>query len=213
MRTLQSLSLIAMACAMVPVSMAVAQDAPPPPPDAMSGAIGKGVKIIDAEPQAAALPVPPAPTYKPTGTTPHAVQPTALTSAPAGLKPCARPLAQPALSFADPAALDGPLRSKLRRGSAQVVLDIAHPYKASAEAPTPLSAWLNEVKQSGGAVEVKPYCQQGGRGFGKFFANLFGGGKPAEPYKAARKYDATLYVDALDQVVTQVEFTRRKAAR
>jgi hypothetical protein len=125
------------------------------------------------------------------------------------LKNCDRPVAKPTLRFDDPTKFDRAFRTKLRGRT--VVVDMDTPYPADREAPAPLGAWLNEVKQSGGTVSVAPYCQKG-RGFGGFFAKLFGGG-PAEPYKAVRRYDAVLHVDAVDQLVTQVEFAPRKAAQ
>jgi len=126
------------------------------------------------------------------------------------LKGCDRPIAKPTLRFANPASFDQAFKAKLRRGRA-VVVDLDTPYPADKEAPLPLGAWLNEVKQSGGAVTVAAYCQKG-RGFGGFFTKLFGG-PPAEPYKAIRRYDAVLHVDAVDQVVTQVEFAPRKVGQ
>jgi hypothetical protein len=126
------------------------------------------------------------------------------------LKSCDRPFAKPTLRFAEPEGFDTTLRAALRRGR-PVVIDLATPYPADREAPAPLGAWLNEVKQSGGIVSTAPYCQKG-RGLGGFFAKLFGGG-PAEPYKAARRYDAVLHVDAVDQAVTQIEFAPRKAVK
>lgn len=214
--------LTAVVLAVLPSSLLRAQDAPSPAQDAMAGASGKGVGInlgtgkpAEAAPTAVYKPAATVDGVTATGTANNAVKTTTAATATAGtlnaLKACDRPLASPALRFADPLTFDKSLRAKLRGGRA-VGVDIANPYKASGEAPAPLGAWLNEVKASGGVVDVKPYCQGGSKGFGKFFASIFGGG-PAEPYKAARKYDVTLYVDALDQQVTQVEFTRRKAAR
>lgn len=208
------------AIAMAPSSMLVAQTMPAGSHehDAMTGASGKGVGINlgtgkPAEPA-------PVPAYKPAAPVANGAAPAnavkATTTAAAtgtlnALKACDRPLGNTAVRFADAAGFDRSLRAKLR-GGRSVGVDIASPYRAGDEAPAPLSAWLNEVKASGGSVSVKPYCHTGSKGFGQFFANLFGG-RPADPYKAARKYDATLYVDALDQKVTQVEFTRRKAGQ
>ncbi|MEJ7934366.1 hypothetical protein WG907_08880 [Sphingobium sp. AN558] len=129
---------------------------------------------------------------------------------PSVLKPCDRPIAKPALRFADPAGFDRLMRGKLRGGRA-VAIDLETPYPVSNEAPAPLGAWLNEIQKSGGMITVAPYCQKG-RGFGDFLTRIFGGG-PAEPYKAARKYDAVLHVDSIDQVVTQLEFIPRQAGR
>lgn len=193
----------------------LAQDATVPPSDQApaSGAAGRGVRILPPEPpapnaianeqhvqQAPAHAIVPAPVADPGKQA--AVLPV--------LKSCDRPVRKPTLRFGDGVAFDQALKSKLRRGRT-VVVDMDTPYAADREAPLPLGAWLNEVKQSGGTVSIAPYCQKG-RGFGGFFANLFGGG-PAQPYKAARRYDAVLHVDAVDQVVTQVEFAPRKAAR
>ncbi|MET0372063.1 MAG: hypothetical protein ABW039_11895 [Sphingobium sp.] len=202
-----------MAVAMAQASMLPAQTTPPVTGDATPGASGRGVRVIAPD---APAPEPVAPQqYKPAESKVNAVKPAIATTSTAGIRPsppvlkaCDRPIAQPALSFSDPTRLDKSLRSKLRRGQ-RVALDMPTPYPVSSEAPAPLGAWLNEVKQTGGAVTVSPYCQKG-RGFGNFLSKIFGG-SPAEPYKAARKYDVTLYVDAVDQVVTQVEFTRRKA--
>lgn len=193
----------------------LAQDATVPSSDQApaSGATGRGVRILPPEPPAAAVvaneqQVQQAPA--------HAVAP-AVAADPGKqamalpvLKGCDRPVVKPTLRFGDGAAFDQALKGKLRRGRT-VVVDMDTPYAADHEAPLPLGAWLNEVKQSGGTVSVAPYCQKG-RGFGGLFAKLFGGG-PAESYKAARRYDAVLHVDAVDQVVTQVEFAPRKAAR
>lgn len=175
------------------------------------GATGRGVRIIAPDP------APPPPVANAPQTTPSAghsavpvrpadtgPRPTPVLSV---LKACDRPVARPSLHFANPAGFDRALRGKLRRGKS-VTVDLEIPYPADNEAPAPLGAWLNEVQKSGGLVTVAPYCQKG-RGFGDFFAKLFGGG-PAEPYRAARRYDAVLHVDAVDQVVTQVEFTPRK---
>lgn len=182
--------------------------------------MGRGVRILPPEPPApmpvaqesqiptAAHAVTPGPVV---GTDPGRSSPVAAAPvSPPVLKACDRPVAKPTLRFTDPARFDQALKAKLRRGRA-VVIDLDTPYPADNEAPLPLGAWLNEVKQSGGTVSVAPYCQKG-RGLGGFFAKLFGGG-PAEPYRAARRYDAVLHVDAVDQVVTQVEFAPRKAGQ
>ncbi len=169
--------------------------------------MGRGVRILPPEPPA---PMPVAQESQ-IPTAAHAVTPVAAAPAsPPVLKACDRPVAKPTLRFTDPARFDQALKAKLRRGRV-VVVDLDTPYPADNEAPLPLGTWLNEVKQSGGTVSVAPYCQKG-RGLGGFFAKLFGGG-PAEPYRAARRYDAVLHVDAVDQVVTQVEFAPRKAGQ
>ncbi|WP_206377870.1 hypothetical protein [Sphingobium psychrophilum] len=206
-------------------ALAQADNGPPPEEAPTEGAAGRGVRILPPEPpapkpvaqepqapqQQAVHAIPPAPVAAPGRKVPVAAAPVAAApvSAPV-LKACDRPVAKPTLRFTDPARFDGALKGKLRRGR-PVVVDLDTPYPADNEAPLPLGAWLNEVKQSGGTVSVAPYCQKG-RGFGGFFAKLFGGG-PAEPYKAARRYDAVLHVDAVDQVVTQVEFAPRKATK
>lgn len=200
-------------------ALAQVDNAPPSDQARAEGAASRGVRILPPElltpkpvaqePQAQQPPahaVNPGPAAEPGRSTPIAVAPVPASV----LKGCDRPVAKPTLRFSDPARFDKALKTKLRRGR-PVVVDLDRPYPADNEAPLPLGAWLNEVKQSGGTVSVAPYCQKG-RGFGGFFAKLFGGG-PAEPYKAARRYDAVLHVDAVDQVVTQVAFAPRKAGQ
>ena len=205
-------------------ALAQADNAPPSEQAPVEGAAGRGVRILPPEPPApkpvAQEPqgpqqqpvhaVPPAPAVAPGRKVPVAAAPVAVAPVAPVLKACDRPVAKPTLRFTDPARFDRALKGKLRRGR-PVVVDLDTPYPADNEAPLPLGAWLNEIKQSGGTVSVAPYCQKG-RGLGGFFAKLFGGG-PAEPYKAARRYDAVLHVDAVDQVVTQVEFAPRKATK
>ncbi|WP_420143893.1 hypothetical protein [Sphingobium sp.] len=180
------------------------------------GAAGRGVRILPPEPPKAPTVVnrPKVQQAPANATSPRpAAQPGKQATAPTPLpvlKSCDRPVARPTLRFGDPARFDSAFKAKLR-GGRSVVVDIDTPYPADNEAPLPLGAWLNEVKQSGGTVTIAPYCVKG-RGIGGFFAKLFGGG-PAEPYKAVRRYDAVLHVDAVDQNVTQIEFTPRKAAR
>ena len=219
-------------------SAALAQANPPATPaqggagNATDGAAGRGVRILQPEtspanivtngqqaaPANASQPVAPpaanaiAPAKQrptaPVGAGP--VPARAPAPVPAVLKSCDRPFAKPTLRFANPARFDRALKGALRRGKT-VVVDIESPYPVANEAPAPLGAWLNEVEKSGGMVTVSPYCQKG-RGLGGFLAKLFGGG-PAEPYKAARAYDAVLHVDSVDQIVTQVEFAPRKASK
>lgn len=201
-------------------ALAQQENAPSSVQGSAEGATGRGVRILPPEPPApmpvaqesqtptAAHAVTPGPVV---GTDPGRSSPVAAAPvSPPVLKACDRPVAKPTLRFTDPARFDQALKAKLRRGRA-VVVDLDTPYPADNEAPLPLGAWLNEVKQSGGTVSVAPYCQKG-RGLGGFFAKLFGGG-PAEPYRAARRYDAVLHVDAVDQVVTQVSFAPRKAGQ
>lgn len=218
------------------VSAALAQANPPATPaqgEANDGAAARGVRIIAPEAPstnnvANGQQAAPAPTPQPAARPPaaNAIAPVKLrpadpvgarpvpaaapVPAPAVLKACDRPMAKPTLRFADPARFDRALKGKLRRGKT-VVVDLDSPYPVANEAPAPLGAWLNEVEKSGGMVTVSPYCQKG-RGLGGFLAKLFGGG-PAEPYKAARAYDAVLHVDSVDQIVTQVEFAPRKAVK
>jgi hypothetical protein len=192
---------------------ALPQQGTGPSPDQApaAGASGRGVRILPAEtppptpvtnPQQGVVPAANAVTPKPA--------PGVGPAAPPVLKSCERPNARPTLRFTETEGFDATLRAALRRGR-PVVVDLATPYPADREAPAPLGAWLNEVKQSGGTVSMAPYCQKG-RGLGGFFAKLFGGG-PAEPYKAARRYDAVLHVDAVDQAVTQIAFAPRKAVK
>lgn len=128
------------------------------------------------------------------------------------IKPCPLPFAQADLRT-DTSGFDRKLRGKLKPQARTVIVTLAAPYPASAEAPAPLGPWLNEVKASDGNVTVLPYCTQMTRGFfGKLMASLFGD-KPKAPYKTARGYDAVLHANALDNVITQVEFVPRKPAQ
>lgn len=187
-------------------------------PAPAAGATGRGVRILPPEPVNAPTvadkqqvqPEPSRATPEPPAAQPGGLSPVAPPATLPVLTACDRPVATPALRFSEQAQFDRLLRKKLRTGRA-VTVDMDTPYPADREAPLPLGAWLNEIKQSGGSVSVAPYCQKG-RGLGGFFAKLFGGG-PARPYKAARRYDAVLHVDAVDQVVTQVEFTPRKVGQ
>lgn len=182
-----------------------------PPKEHTDGASGRGVRIIAPEGPA------PEPVAKQQQTPavnaiklPAPASSVGLVPPPSALKPCDRPFIKPTLRFADPAGFDRTLRNKLRSGRT-VTIDLETPYPVKNEAPAPLGAWLNEIQKGGGMVTVAPYCQKG-RGFGDFMARIFGGA-PADPYQAARKYDATLHVDSIDQVVTQIEFTPRRATR
>lgn len=215
-RILLGIATVTFSTGMNAIALAQEGTASPPPKAQTDGASGRGVRIIAPEDPAPAsvakqqqtpIAAPPVHATKPTSA-PAAIAAPAMTAS--VLKPCDRPLAKPALRFSDPAGFDRRLRSKLRGGRA-VAIDMDTPYPVGNEAPAPLGAWLNEIQKSGGAVTVAPYCQKG-RGFGDFIARIFGGG-PAEPYRAARKYDATLHVDSIDRVVTQVEFTPRRTAR
>lgn len=172
----------------------IAAEPPPPAP------VAPGPQPVAVDPAYMAKPEP--------GKAPAARLPLPLPLPAPVIKPCDRPVARPTLRMTDPARLDRSLRSRLR-GNRTVVVDLETPYPANKEAPAPLGAWLNEIKQSGGEVTISSYCNNS-RSFGSFLAKIFGGG-PAEPYRAARRYDATLYVDAVDQAVTQVAFIPRKA--
>lgn len=128
------------------------------------------------------------------------------------IKACARPFPAPEVRLDDPAVFRAALAAALRRGG-RVVVDLARPYAAGKLPPDALTPWFDEIRHSGGAVTVASYCQQSRGAFGDFFARIFGGGKdPGRPYRAVRRYDAVLQVDALDQVVTQVEFRPRAGA-
>lgn len=207
-------SLTSTVSALAQDSSAVAQAQEPP----QGGASGRGVRIIAPETSPAAIVAKPqqSPVSAATPPSPNAARPPARPQPvgtrpavpPPVLKACDRPIARPTLRFADPAQFDRAMKARLRGGQT-VTVDLATPYPVGKEAPAPLGAWLNEVDKSGGTVSTSPYCLKG-RGIGGFFAKLFGGG-PAEPYKAARRYDAVLHVDSIDQIVTQIAFVPRKA--
>lgn len=219
-------STLAIACSAFSLACApsaLAQDTPAAPQAQgapATGATGRGVRII--APETAPAPTVAKPQQSPAvpaiAPAPNAIRP-ATPPSPVGTRPavtppvlkaCDRPFANPTLRFADPAQFDRAMKARLRGGQT-VTVDLATPYPVGKEAPAPLGAWLNEVDKSGGTVSASPYCLKG-RGIGGFFAKLFGGG-PAEPYKAARRYDAVLHVDSIDQIVTQIAFVPRKAGK
>lgn len=126
------------------------------------------------------------------------------------IKPCARPVASPDLQL--PARnFDRQLAAKLRTGQA-VSIDLATPFPQKETPPAPLNRWLIEVRNGGGEVAVEQYCDAGKGILGGWLAKLFGTADKEAIYKPARGYDAVLHADALDRVVTQVEFMP-KAAR
>jgi hypothetical protein len=167
----------------------------------------RGVRVLEAEPESprpSADPPPPFPTPEP------AVRP-----APAPvpvLKFCDRPFTAPDMRLADGKGFDAALAARLRAGR-RVVVDLDQPYNNDAAGPAALQPWLQSVKASGGAVSVKEYCEAARGALGEWLANIFGA-KPSQdaPYRAARQYNVVLHADALDKVITQVEFAP-KAAR
>lgn len=198
---------------------AAAQTNATPPKPALAHVHDKGVIVLrpDASPTAApsAAPTPAAGPAAPAALPPAApaaevVAPHAVAITPVGsvIKECPRPFAEPDLSLA--AATDGfdkALAGKLRSRH-PVVVDLAQPYKLGAAPPPVLVPWFSEIKASGGTVEISQYCQGARGAFGNWLAKLFGP-KPSTAYKVAQGYDAKLHVNAVDQVVTQVEFVRR----
>lgn len=127
------------------------------------------------------------------------------------IQACQRPFAAPDLKLDDKPGFERRLGGKLRLRR-RVVVDLAVPYGEKAAAPAALAPWLAEIQASGGTVQVKPYCEGTRSLFGDWLAELFAT-KPANPYRAARRYDAVLHADALDHVITQVEFTPRGATK
>lgn len=178
----------------------------------------RGVRIIRPDtPSEAAKPKPStAPVPSPARIAPgSAIAPKPAPPAPARLtapviKPCPRPFATPDLALGATPRFEKALRTRLAARRGRVVVDLAQPYAAGADAPAALAPWLEEVKASGGIVSVDQYCRRGRGAFGNFLKTLLGGAS-RNPYKAARSYDAVLHADALDMVVTQVEFVPRAA--
>lgn len=180
----------------------------------------RGVKVIRAEtvPEDSPAPTtPPAPLAPPMNSNAAPVKANAPTAAgrvqplmvAPVIKACPRPIERPDLVLADAAGFDRALKARLSARRGRVVIDLAQPYAMNGEPSAALRPWLDEVQASGGIVTVNSYCQKGRGAFGDFFKKLMGSGKPKSPYRAARTYDVVLHADALDQRVTQVEFTPR----
>lgn len=164
-------------------------------PTVPSTAKSKGVRVIRPDEPA----------------TVNALQPSTPVAGPV-IKFCNRPFAQPALKLG--ADLDRRLASELRARKTLVV-DLPQPFPERAAPPAALAPWLSEVEAAGGTVTVKQYCSAAKGGLGSWLTKisrvLRGDGKTANPYAAARNYNVVLHADALDRVITQVEFTPKAA--
>ncbi len=190
----------ALACA----GAAFAQVTPPAgegaPPEVPADANTRGVRVL--RPEAPPVPDRVTPTPAPT---PPAPTPTPL------IKLCERPFTASDVRWDGVSRLDRELSRKLKQNK-RVIVDLAQPYPERAAAPAGLTRWLSEVKRSGGSVTVKQYCKAARGGLGSWLAELaesLGGGST---YRPARRYDVVLHTDALDKVVTQVEFVPRTTA-
>ena len=181
------------AAAIVPVAASVLAQAPQ-----MGSPRARGVIVIrpDAAADTSPAPVPPNTAPKPV------VSPV--------IRACARPFASPDITLIEGGDIRKPLAARLKTGR-PVVVDWARPYAQDGAAPPALEPWLAEVRASGGTVTTAAYCQQT-RGAFDFLKRLLGiSTDPGRPYRAARDYDVVLHADALDRVVTQVEFRPRQA--
>ena len=167
----------------------------------LPGEGSRGVRILEAEETEPALPAPPPDAPK---------RQTAPLRTPI-IKFCERPFAAPDLRLSDGAGFDKALAAKLRTRK-RVVVDLATPYGERDVAPAALTPWLGEVQASGGSVETKQYCDATRGALTSWLVQLFTP-KPANPYRTARRYNVVLHADALDHVITQVEFTPRPVAR
>lgn len=168
----------------------------------------RGVIILRPEAQPVSVPPSPPPAGDPSASSRPVPKPPI---APV-IKSCARPFPTPDVQLDDPAVFRAALAARLRQGG-RVVVNLAKPYPEDKLPPDTLTPWFDEIRGSGGAVTVVSYCQQSRDAFGGLLARIFGGGNdPGRPYRAARRYDAVLHIDALDQAVTQVEFRPRAMA-
>ena len=183
----------------------------------------RGVKVLEAEPTppevpavVAPAPVAPAPvTADPAPSPPPTVAATVTTHpAPAPIRVlhfCDRPFAQPDLTLGSDANFDQDL-SRALKTHAHIVVDLTQPYPDQGAAPAALEPWLAEVKANGGLITVKQYCEAARGNLGSWLASILGihaGGL----YRTARQYDVILHTDALDHVITQVEFSPKPGAR
>jgi hypothetical protein len=184
-----------------------AQTEPPP----LKNEQGRGVRVLKAEdpsassssPSASPAVTPPAPA--------QVVKPTPAALPKPIIKLCERPFATTDVRWDGQSGTDRALAQRLRTGQ-RVVVDLAQPYPEAAQPPAGLSRWLTEVQKGGGAVTVKQYCKSARGGLGSWLAKLgesLGGGSL---YRPARQYDVLLHSDALDRVVTQVEFVPKAVA-
>jgi len=126
------------------------------------------------------------------------------------IKLCSRPFAKPDLRL--DVDFDRRLGRQLRAQKA-LVIDLPQPYPERAAPPAALTPWLSEVEASGGTITVKQYCSAARGGLGSWLAKigrvLRGNATAPNRYAAARNYNVVLHSDALDKVITQVEFTPR----
>jgi hypothetical protein len=201
--------------AVAPAALAQTKPSKATPPPSVSNVQEKGVRVIRPTEAAYNVVGPVAP--EPAKPTPAPVQRVdAMTPAPGPVAPviklCSRPFKEPALTLS--ADLDRRLARELRAQKVLVV-DLPQPYPERADPPAALSPWLSEVESAGGTVTVKQYCSAAKGSLGSWLAKIGrvirGNAQAASPYAAARGYDVVLHADALDRVITQVEF-RPKAA-
>jgi hypothetical protein len=171
----------------------------------------RGVRVLEAEEGDPDVKPSPAPSVLPSPKPAAVVQPLPAPTPMPALKFCDRPFETPDLKLSDGTGFDEALASRLRGGK-RVVIDLDQPYKNDAAGPPALQPWLQSVKAGGGAVTVKEYCEAARGSLGEWIANLFGV-KPHQdaPYRAARTYNVVLHADALDKVITQVEFAPKSS--
>lgn len=180
---------------------------PAPAPPAVKPVPGPTpAKVVAPTP----APTPPvkmvSPTPAPAPTPPvKVVSPTPAPNPAPAIQLCARPFPTTDVRWDGVAKIDAVLAQRLKTRQ-RVVVDLAQPYPERNAPPAGLSRWLSEVEKGGGAVTVKQYCKAARGGLGSWLAQLaesLGGGAV---YRPARQYDVVLHSDALDHVVTQVEF-------
>jgi len=165
----------------------------------------RGVRVLEADPE----PTPPKPVTALTAPVPpptpvDAVKPPREKPPARVLKFCARPFATPDLTLGVTRDFDQALSHALA-GDKAVVVDLAEPFADHAAPPAALTPWLSEVRAAGGQVTVTQYCDAARGALGSWVAGIFGH-RGSGLYRVARRYNAVLHADALDRVITQVEF-------
>ncbi|HZK98744.1 MAG TPA: hypothetical protein VFC47_02500 [Caulobacteraceae bacterium] len=176
------------------VGGASAQPAPSPE-------TSRGVKVLEPETND----TPPAPPRSAPAATPTAGPP----SPGPVIHFCDRPFAHAQLQLGSPIGFNRSLARRLRSGG-RVVVNLTEPYPDKSPPPQLLSSWFAAAQAGGGTVTVKQYCDAARGSLGSWLAGLFRT-SPSDRYRSARGYDVVLHADALDRVVTQVEFSPKAA--
>ncbi len=174
----------------------------------------RGVRVLEAEPEPEPTPAPQAAPESPPPPPPVEAPPMEPAPPPppphAVINFCPRPFDAPDLRLVAGTDFDHALAAALKSGN-RVVVDVDKPFPDHAAPPAMLGRWLGEVRAAGGTVTTKQYCEAARGALGSWLADLaakWGG----NVYRPARAYDVIMHADALDHVITQVEFSP-KASR